>query len=386
VSQKSAGGGVPFTKGAVPDLGNWLRRTTLQEMFSAHGHSRDFNGMRAEFIYLRVRVLALAFAVLAPLWIPIDWFLLSRESFVEILAMRLAFSAAFFALAFWTGRPHSLEAARLRLALFIIVPGLFYIGSRLALGGLPSAGVLMGYAFLPYLMVAFMAIFALTLLEGIAFALSIGLFLVAVELFFGTLLTIETLGNIWLLGLLAGIALWAQLAQLHMLLQLYREATRDALTGLVNRRVLAKWLDVEIARAQGRGAPLSILLLDLDRFKAINDTYGHLTGDAVLQGFADLLRETLPEYNLVGRYGGEEFMVVLPGCDAKQALTLAEQVRDACHGVTVRGEQGESVPFTVSVGVAQLQAGENAETLISRVDGGLYQAKESGRDMAVMAE
>lgn len=367
-------------------LRDWLLRTTLQDMIISHNHSRDFNGSRAEYIYLRVRLLSFVFALLAPLWIPVDLMLLSGSSFTQMLLLRLSFSGLFLGLGLWTAQPHNLALARLRVALFIAIPGLFYIGSRLVLGGeAPDAGILMGYSFLPYLVVSLLALFPLTLIEGLAYAITIGLAVLSTELLFGTLFTVRAFGEIWLLGLLAAIAMWAQLAQLHMLLQLYREATRDALTGLVNRAVLAKWLDLEVARARDKERPLSVLLLDLDLFKRINDTYGHLAGDLVLQVFARLMIRELPGINLIGRYGGEEFLAILPGKNEQQALELANHIRAACHKTRVRGPDNQSIGFTVSIGVATLEPQEVAEELLQRVDKGLYRAKEAGRDLAVVA-
>lgn len=383
--QQTGFGAKPVLKRDEPRLADWLRRTSLQDIISAHGHSADFDGSRAEYLYLRVRVLALAFAILAPLWIPIDFLLLERRLFFPILGLRLAFSALFLLLGVWVALPHSLTLARVRLGAFIGIPSLFYIASRVVLEGLPQAGVLMGYNFLPYLMVSFLAIFPLTFMEGLGYALAMGATFVSAELYFGGLFSIPTLGNIWLLGLLAGIAMWAELAQLQMLLQLYREATRDALTGLVNRRALTRQLDAEIEGARQRGTPLSVILLDIDLFKRVNDTYGHLTGDAVLQRFARVLLGELRPH-LVGRYGGEEFLGILPAQTVGQAQKTAERIRQACHSVGVLTSTGQEATFTVSVGAAQLREGETSEALLDRVDQGLYQAKESGRDLVAVAE
>lgn len=367
-------------------LSAWLLRTSLPDLIDTRHHSRDFNGSRAEYIYRRMRLLALVFAGLAPLWIPVDMVLLNGARFQQMLMLRLSFSAALVLLALWTGRPHNLTLARLRVALFIAIPGLFYIGSRLVLNDrVPEVGVLMGYSFLPYLIVSLLAVFPFTVLEGVAYTAAIGAIVAGTEIAFGTLLSVRAFGEIWLLVLLAAIAMWAELAQLHMLLQLYREATRDALTGLVNRAVLNKWLDLEVLRAKERETALSVLLLDLDLFKRINDTYGHLAGDLVLQVFARLLIRELPGVNLIGRYGGEEFLVIMPGKNEQTALELANRIRAACHKTRVRGPDDQSIGFTVSIGVAMLQSAEGAEALLQRVDKGLYRAKEAGRDLAVTA-
>lgn len=367
-------------------LRDWLLRTTLHDLLVSQNHSRDFNGSRAEYIYLRVRLLSFVFAFLAPLWIPVDLVLLSGASFQQMLLLRLTFSGLFMLLGLWTAQPYNLNLARLRVALFITIPALFYIGSRIVLGGdVPDAGILMGYTFLPYLLVSLLALFPFTLSEGLTYATAIVLVVVGTELSFDMLLSVRAFGEIWLLVLLAGIAMWGQLAQLHMLLQLYREATRDALTGLVNRAVLTKWLDLEITRSRETERPLSVLLLDLDLFKRINDTYGHLAGDLVLQVFGRLMIRELPGINLIGRYGGEEFLAILPGKGEQQALEMANRIRNACHKARVRGPNNQSIGFTVSIGVATLEPAEDAMALLRRVDKGLYRAKEAGRDLAVVA-
>jgi diguanylate cyclase (GGDEF)-like protein len=366
-------------------LRDWLSGASLSDLFSDRGHSVDFDGLRAEYVSLRVRWLAYLFALLAPLWIPLDYFFLDSRLFLSLLSMRAAFSVCYLALAIWSGRPGSMVAARWRVFLFLLIPGLFYVGSRLLMDGSGEQEILVGYFFLPFLLVALLAVFPLTLLEGGAFVLLVGAFVAGFELYAGTLFDLSTLADLWLLGLLAAIALWAELTQLHMLLRLYREATRDPLTRLVNRRVLNRWLTLEVPRAHAERRPLSVLLFDLDLFKRINDTYGHLVGDFVLRAFGELLSKEVAT-SLVGRYGGEEFLAILPGVDGREALTVAERIRQGCCLLNVATREGKAVSFTTSVGVAQLAAGEDAEALIARVDQGLYRAKEAGRDLVTLAD
>jgi len=365
----------------------WLRRTDFNDLVSSEMHSRDFNGSRAEYVYMRVRLLALVFSVLSLLWIPIDVFIVPEDALGSILTLRLAYSGLFLILGMLTWCPQSLGCARLRLSTFVLIPCLFYVGSRLIFThDTDIETVLVGYSFLPYLTVVLLAIFPLTLIEGLGYASLVGITFLGSEVYFGGFLTISTLGDIWLLTLLAGIAVWAQLAQLHMLLRLYREASRDALTGLVNRRVLNKWLSLEITRARQEESSLSILLFDLDFFKQVNDTYGHLAGDKVLQTFSRLLKRDLVNYNLIGRYGGEEFMAVLPNLDESAAMIIAERIRKNCHSVQTQGSEGHIISFTVSIGVTGLRNTDTTETLVHRVDKGLYSAKMKGRDTVVLAE
>jgi diguanylate cyclase (GGDEF)-like protein len=366
-------------------LRDWLSGASLSDLFSDRGHSVDFDGLRAEYVSLRVRWLAYLFALLAPLWIPLDYLFLDDRLFLSLLSLRITFSACYLALGIWSGRHGNMSAARWRVFLFLLIPGLFYVGSRLLMDGSGDQEILVGYFFLPFLLVALLAVFPLTLLEGGVFVLLVGAFVAGFELYAGTLFDLSTLADLWLLGLLATISLWAELTQLHMLLRLYREATRDPLTRLVNRRVLNRWLTLEVPRAHAEQSPLSVLLFDLDLFKRINDTYGHLVGDAVLRAFGELLSREAAT-SMVGRYGGEEFLAILPGLDGREALALAERIRQGCSGLSVFTREGQAVSFTTSVGVAQLAADEDAEALIARVDQGLYHAKEAGRDLVTLAE
>ena len=373
--------------GGTPSLRRWLATLLRppEEILYPGQHSRDFNGSRAEYIYLRQRLLSWVFAILALIWIPVDALSLEPEVFRPILLLRLLFAGTFLALALWTGGPMSIGLARARMAAFVLVPGAFFIASLSILGAeIEQIGPAMGYGFLPFVMLATLAVFPLTVLESLFYLLGVGLVFLLGRALGGVLLSPSTLHDAWLLGLLAGMALWVQVAQIHMLLRLYREATRDALTGLVNRRVLARWLDVELARREQSDAPLSVMLFDLDLFKRINDTHGHLAGDRVLRAFAALLAQSCGEHGrLAGRYGGEEFLVILPGEDAGRARELAERIRAACEEVVLLGSGGEALRFTTSVGVAEHRRGESTEEFLSRVDGGLYSAKEAGRNLVV---
>ncbi len=371
----------------TPGLLEWLRRSSFDDLLNSEMHSRDFNGSRSEYIYMRVRLLSIIFSILSLLWIPVDIFVMTEDELSSILTLRLAYSGLFLLLGLSTKGAQKLHCAHWRLSAFVLIPCLFYVGTRLVFNHETNInGVLLGYSFLPYLTVVLLAIFPLTLMEGVRYASIVGITFFISEVYFNGSLTIETLVDIWLLTLLAGIAIWAQLAQLHMLLRLYREASRDPLTGLVNRRVLNKWLSIEITRARQLKRPLSVLLFDLDFFKRVNDTYGHLTGDKVLQAFSRLLKRDLINSNLIGRYGGEEFIALLSGKDTSAALNIAERIRKNCHRIQTYNSEGQLVNFTVSVGVTGLRDSDTIESLISRVDKGLYSAKMKGRDIVVLAE
>jgi diguanylate cyclase (GGDEF)-like protein len=370
----------------TPWIKSALTRIGADDLFTTRLHSRDFNASRADYIAMRVRILALVFAAVAPLWIPIDYLVMEGRTFMIIVTLRLMFSVSLLVLGLWQPPRHSLALARFKLGLFIFVPGLFYIGTRVIFGGqMEHEGILMGYSFLPYLMIALLGVAPLTLSEGLAFCFLSIAFFIGAESYFGTLFTVPVIGDIWLLVMLSTIAIWVQLAQLHMLMRLYREATRDHLTGLVNRRVLFSWLEREMQHSRANERPLSVMLFDLDLFKRINDQHGHNVGDQVLQGFAELLRNTLPDKALVGRYGGEEFMVILPDTQLEETRQLGEAVRGGCHQARVRlPESDDYISFTTSTGVAEYSGQERSMELIARVDEGLYKSKAAGRDLVTV--
>ncbi len=167
---------------------------------------------------------------------------------------------------------------------------------------------------------------------------------------------------------------------------LRRHATLDHLTGLWNRRMILEQLDRELNRVRREKRPLSVALLDIDRFKYVNDHYGHAAGDAVLRDAATAINSQLREYDFVGRYGGEEFILLLPGCEAADGQMIAERVRTRIAAEPIKfGEL--LIPVTASLGVASTRAPDIIGTdLIAAADSALYRAKEGGRDRVEVSE
>jgi len=161
-----------------------------------------------------------------------------------------------------------------------------------------------------------------------------------------------------------------------------RLAITDALTRLMNRRGITVNLIDAMAQAERYDHPLSIAMADIDHFKAINDTHGHDAGDKVLVDVASLLSEALRMPDKVGRYGGEEFLVVLPHTTLTQAKKIAERMRAAVEGWAFE-YGGKTSHVTISIGLTQYRKGEDLEQLLSRVDQALYQAKAGGRNKVI---
>jgi diguanylate cyclase (GGDEF)-like protein/PAS domain S-box-containing protein len=162
--------------------------------------------------------------------------------------------------------------------------------------------------------------------------------------------------------------------------QLREQATHDALTGLCNRRYLQESLGRELIRAERAGDPMSVVMADLDHFKAVNDRYGHHAGDEVLCAFAALLKSHARASDICCRYGGEEFLLVLPGVPAERAVERAEQLRAETAAACVECD-GSPVAVTASFGVADFpRHGPTGDDLIAAADEALYAAKTEGRD------
>jgi diguanylate cyclase (GGDEF)-like protein len=172
-------------------------------------------------------------------------------------------------------------------------------------------------------------------------------------------------------------------ARLHDIVQ--QQALTDELTGLVNRRRFLAALQSEIGRAQRVGAPLSVILADLDDFKLINDRFGHHAGDEVLQAFADLVRAYGRDVDIAGRLGGEEFALLLPETDVAGAAAGAERLCRSLAQLRIWLGEGREVSVTASFGVAELGAGQSSNELLRAADTALYRAKEEGKNSVARA-
>lgn len=161
-------------------------------------------------------------------------------------------------------------------------------------------------------------------------------------------------------------------------------AITDPLTKLFNRRYFAEVSPQVFSLAKRDGEPLSVMMLDIDRFKKINDTYGHQNGDRVIETLAQIVTSIKRESDIACRYGGEEFILLLPKTSREGALKLAQRIRKTMESHTVAGDKGEKIQFTVSVGVSQAdyEKDGNIEAVIKRADDAMYQAKKEGRNRA----
>lgn len=185
------------------------------------------------------------------------------------------------------------------------------------------------------------------------------------------------------------VASLVEIEHLHRDLNRARtQSLTDGLTGLHNRQALDDALTITFAARDRQAEQVTLIMFDIDRFKAINDYYGHVMGDRVLQSVALALRDSVgTTSSLIARYGGEEFAVLLKGCDAAEGGRIAESCRQRVQSLRIRDRrtQAEMLRVTVSAGVAQYKSGEDAHTFVGRADAALYDAKHAGRNQIRIA-
>lgn len=168
--------------------------------------------------------------------------------------------------------------------------------------------------------------------------------------------------------------------------QLLEMVNRDPLTKVHSRRYLLDCLEIESARTLRENEPMSLLILDVDYFKSINDRYGHANGDHVLQEIAQVCESTLRPYDVIARFGGEEFVVLLPNTSLPEACNIAERIRENVAVRTIELTSGEAIQSTISIGISQfISPDPKCKHLLSHADKGLYKAKHNGRNQWAIA-
>jgi diguanylate cyclase (GGDEF)-like protein len=159
----------------------------------------------------------------------------------------------------------------------------------------------------------------------------------------------------------------------------------DELTGLFNKRWFSSKLLSEIEHNTRVGEAVSLIIMDVDHFKRLNDTYGHSTGDMVLARLGQLINENIREHDIPCRYGGEEFAVILTATGLEKAYQAGERLRNAFEAMTISLDDGSRIQATISVGVGQLSEDEHEKSFFDRVDRAMYRAKDSGRNRVLRA-
>ncbi|MDE1147072.1 MAG: GGDEF domain-containing protein [Azospirillaceae bacterium] len=359
-------------------LGTGEGRQLLNPGAHAHGAARE----RHSLVTTRVRTLALLLCALTLAWTVVDFVTFDWPVWGALAGGRLVAAAAFLALACHPRWRRGRLGIAPVMSLLIGVILAFYLWAEtvLQLFGVTGLGATSSTAYndLPYITAAGLAIFPLTMLESGLAALAIVVTTALSMTLWPQVLEGEAMViALWHVVVTAGIAGIAGMCQLRLLITLTDQANRDGLTRAFSRQGGAELLAARFARAQQLDQPLTLAFIDLDQFKDVNDRYGHEAGDQVLQGAARRIRENVRESDTLIRWGGEEFLLILPETTIHDALPVIERLAAAGLGPRPNG-----VPQTACVGLAE-RISDNTQDwhdLVAMADLRMYAAKRAGRN------
>lgn len=365
-----------------------LTADQLLGLLTPLGRSVHLRRHAAAVIVARVQLISALFAVLVPLWAVVDVWVFDTRTATWLVLLRLASAAVFVALA-WpreisATRPYTQAVAM--LLVMLMVPPLFYLVSLQIVDpvGLTDSQRLMAqlYTFMPTIVLGGLAIFPLTALEIVLFSLPVlGAALIGMTSG-GVELALDQHGAaLWFMLMMMGVAMFSGMSQSHYMESLVHKAMTDPLTGAYTRRSGIEALELMFRLSSMSGKPLAVAFFDLDHFKAINDAFGHEAGDQALCTLVERLRRSLRRGDVLVRWGGEEFVAVLPELPADQIPAFLQRVRQAGFG-----ERPDGTPLTASIGVAESIADGVLDwrALVEKADQRMYAAKRAGRDRAVL--
>lgn len=349
-------------------------------------HSTHIRRHAASVTISRVQLVSALFAVLVPLCSVLDWFVFPWPQWAQMTTMRVASALVFVALAWPWQLNKSRAQADAMLMTMLLVPPVFYLMSIRIISGLEltpfSLLATKLYALMPNIVLAGLAVFPLTALEVLVFSLPAFAFALVGYHMNGEEMTMVRHGpELWLMVLVMGVAMFSGMSQMHYMAALVNRAMVDPLTGAYTRRSGGETLDLLFRLAALQNTPLAVAFFDLDKFKSINDNFGHDEGDRSLRQLADQLKAGLRKGDVLVRWGGEEFVAVLNNTSAEGAKVVIERLRELGFGMRPDGK-----PMTASIGVAERSADHAKDwpELMELADQRMYQAKKTGRDRAVM--
>lgn len=362
-----------------------LSRQELSWLLLPTKHNSLLSMRRATMIGSRVLFIASLFAILTPIWIVVDFATLPWPLWIGLAMGRVLATIGFIFLVIACARRCATAEMHRSLAILVGVPLAFYLFSDFLLHLHPltgmSATVMSGYGFLPLILAVGLAIFPLTLVESAAV---VGAVLIAQVL--ATAASWQHLDpaavvvQLWLFAIIATAGMLAGISQLACMIALVRDAIRDPLTGVFSRHSGEELLELQFINSVRTATPLSLAFIDLDHFKSINDDHGHESGDCVLVCAADRLRNGLRTGDVLARWGGEEFILIMPNTEAGQAVAALERVR--CAGL---GERPDGQAVTASIGLAERVFDRAVHwcELVDTADRRMYAAKRAGRNQIV---
>ncbi|MDO6498583.1 GGDEF domain-containing protein [Photobacterium sanguinicancri] len=359
-------------------------RHYLPDLWSTAAHSTSFQNTRSGYLRSRITLLSVVWGLLIILWIPLDLIFLSDIQAQPIAIARFMLGCGLLLTAWHSHHHTKLYQSQWSLIVLVIMINAFYIYCISVLD-FPQAysGAEYGYTLLPIIHVAILTILPLTLKESLGLLAITALCQIGVDVKAQRLFTPEVMAGYWLQNVLALMVIWSQQSKLYMLMRLYRQATLDPLTGIYNRRMLLQLAQKSLEACEQNQQTFSVLLFDIDKFKRVNDTWGHGAGDDVLKRFTHFIQSQIRKTDLFGRYGGEEFILFLPNCDHQAAQDIANRMLDSIRSLNLDiNAVSTQLRITSSVGISSLSHGDSLSSLIERADRALYECKDAGRDCA----
>lgn len=361
----------------------------LAALLGAGRHGADVTLTRTALIGARVYAAALFSGFLTLLWIAVDIAVFDNTVWLPLATGRLIAAAGFVAIAARRWDAAGLAGVlrglmvTLGLALALFVYGLWVIA--MAPAGVAGSPLVTAYLYMPFVVMTGFAVFPLTAGEcarmGAAFLVAFGVTVLPIAFLNSPVLDGGDIAALlWLQVVMTMIASLAGMSQLHFLIAFTAHSTRDALTRLFTRGIGEEILALQMSAATRNNTPFALLFLDLDRFKEVNDRYGHEAGDELLSAAAGHLAGTLRSQDVAIRWGGEEFVVLMPNTTAEGALIAVERL-----GAAGIGMRPDGTAQTVSIGLAERIADGAVDglQLVDVADTRMYAAKEGGRNQVI---
>jgi diguanylate cyclase (GGDEF)-like protein len=348
-------------------------------------HTTHIRRHAASVTISRVQLMSAIFGILVPLLSIIDWFVFPWPQWAMMTALRVASGMIFFLLAWpWEIEKTRKQADSMLMAMLLVPPVFYLISIRIVEPlELTEFGQLVTklYSLMPNIVLAGLAMFPLTAFEVAIFATPAFAFAIIGLFMEGQVLSLQVHGPaLWLMVLVMGVAMFSGMSQLHYMSALVNRAMIDPLTQAYTRRSGNETIELLFRLSALQNTPLSVAFFDLDKFKSINDTYGHEEGDKALRTLAEKLKQGLRKGDVLVRWGGEEFIAILNNTDAKGALIVIQRLRELGFGLRPDG-----APLTASIGLAERIEDNMPDWahLVEKADSRMYEAKKTGRDRAI---
>jgi diguanylate cyclase (GGDEF)-like protein len=361
-----------------------LSGAELRWLVSSVPHPPMLARRRAAAIGSRVVIIATLLAIITPMWIVVDILTLPWPAWLGFAVARLFAALGFAAVVIACNRLERPEEGHRLLAVLVAIPLVFFVFSDFFLDrsgvAVPAESIAAGFGFTPFVLVAGLALFALTLSEATFYVAGIFAVQAVAALARTTAEPLQLAVQFCLLAIVALVAILAGLSQLALLIALTRDAIRDGLTGAFSRRAGEELLELQFALALRKDAPVALAFVDVDRMRRITEDYGQESADRILAQTIRRLRNRLRTTDLLARWAGEEFILIMPNTQAAQAVAVLERVRQGGFGTRPDGQR-----ITASFGVAErIQDGAAGwRELVQIADRRAYAAKRNGRDRIV---